>query len=666
MPNVFLVLLLLLIPGAALPQPDLSGTIPIIDETFAGPLDRYDGRSGLWSTSGRSGRLMTNATEAVFLDHGVLGEAADALLPPLHVATEDGLSLRTAKLPEAVLPALREYMTLTGQGDRAADILYGVGRISTVQTWSQTYGYFEIEARVPRGKGRWPAFWLTFAGRGWPPEIDVMEAYGAGLDKPTNKDGTFNTAVFFDALDAEGDPTLETDIVNPHAAPEEGDQPTERQRAGRSIYNFHRVIEAETDFGADIYDDFHVYAALWTPETVIFYFGTTRDTLQEVYRTPTPPDVQAPMYVIANDQFTAGFWQARPEEIDRVVDPENDFRIRRIVVRALEPELSIDLGAGDNPDDPRASRIVDTPGDDLIAPGDGFDLIQLSGGADRLYLVRGRDQKIVSGFGPDDRIDLDGYPFADGADILSRLTQVGADVWLPSGADPVWPHTIVFRDSQVADFSADQFRPRWPVAQDVWATDATRPNQPQTDEDGDGVLTSDRDGAWYSDRDQPVRMVGTPGPDRFMVGNAETMIDEAADGGVDTLITWTSYTLPDSIERGIVRGPGFELRGTDGDDRLETEAAGATLAGGPGDDLYVIAPNASHTAIRIDAGAGHDRVRGLGLGDQLVLHPNLLATRTDWRIREQPGLLRVDFTDEQSLTLEGLSRDTFLALIKTD
>lgn len=448
---------LILCAATAAAEPDLRGTIPILDERFEGPLARYDGRSGLWSTTSRAGRLMTNATEAVFLDHGILGEEADGVLPPLHVVTRDGLSLRSAKLPREVLPALAAYMEATGQGGRAGAVRYGVGQITTAETWSQTYGYFEIEARMPRGKGRWPAFWMTFAGKGWPPEIDVVEAYGAGLDAPTQKDDTFNTGVFFDAYDGDGAPTLATDIVNPFAPEGDGREPKVRQRGERSIYSFNRRIEAKSQFGADIYDDFHVYAVLWTPEIIRYFFGTSRDTLQEVHRVPTPPDVQQPMYIIANDQFTSKFWKPRPDAVDRVLDPENDFRIRRIVVRAFEPELSLDMKRGASPLDDRASTIVDTSGDDLIAPGAGFDLIRLSAGADTLAFVHGRDQKIVSGFGPDDRVELEGYPFIDSADVLSRLTQVGQDVWLPSGADPFWPQTIVFRDNVVGDFRAGQF-----------------------------------------------------------------------------------------------------------------------------------------------------------------------------------------------------------------
>jgi beta-glucanase (GH16 family) len=40
------------------------------------------------------------------------------------------------------------------------------------------YGTAEIRARLPAGRGLWPAFWLLPADRESKPEIDVMEAYG--------------------------------------------------------------------------------------------------------------------------------------------------------------------------------------------------------------------------------------------------------------------------------------------------------------------------------------------------------------------------------------------------------------------------------------------------------------------------------------------------------
>ncbi len=41
--------------------------------------------------------------------------------------------------------------------------------LTTHKSFSFTYGYVEIDARIPSGKGIWPAFWLLPAGGGWPP-----------------------------------------------------------------------------------------------------------------------------------------------------------------------------------------------------------------------------------------------------------------------------------------------------------------------------------------------------------------------------------------------------------------------------------------------------------------------------------------------------------------
>ncbi|ETX27236.1 glycoside hydrolase family 16 protein [Roseivivax isoporae] len=634
--------------------PDLAGTVPILEESFEGPLRRYDGVTGLWSTGGRTGRLMTNASEAVFLDRGILGPEADALLPDFLAVTPEGLSLRSLRLPEAVLPELRAYMARTGQGDRADRIRYGTARITTAETWSQVYGYFEIEARMPRGRGRWPAFWLTLAGPGWPPEIDVVEAYGDGLDLPTPKDGTFNTAVFFDALDAEGEPTHATDIDNPFATTEEGREPKVKMRGSREIRNFHHLVDAAA-LGADIYADFHVYAALWTPEHVIFYFGPDRDNLREIYRTPTPEDVHDPMFVIANDQFTArgGIFRPRPAALDRVLTPENDFLIRRITVRALRPGLTLDMGAGDDPFDARDSVILGTPGDDVIVPGAGFDIVRTGGGADEIRLSRGRAQKILEGFDADDVVELEGYPFADEADALRRLTQVGDDVWLSAGADPDWPHTVVFRDAQVADFHAGQFRVRWSVGPDIWASRADLPSRPTLDEDGDGVLTGTPPAAWLNDKGRPVRMVGTEGPDRFMIAHTASAIETPAGTGLDTVISWIPYTLPEGIRHGVVRGAGAVLQGGPGDDRLEAEGRGVTLAGGPGDDLLVVTDRAETVTIRIGPGDGHDRLRGFRDGVTLAPAP-VLRLEGPPRVEPGPGGALVHLAPDQSLLIEGL------------
>ena len=49
--------------------------------------------------------------------------------------------------------------------------------MSTRGRFAQQYGYFEARIRYDAGNGLWPAFWMNPADGGWPPEIDIMEAY---------------------------------------------------------------------------------------------------------------------------------------------------------------------------------------------------------------------------------------------------------------------------------------------------------------------------------------------------------------------------------------------------------------------------------------------------------------------------------------------------------
>jgi len=66
---------------------------------------------------------------------------------------------------------------------------YTSGRVSTVGKHSWQYGYFEICARLPKGRGSWPAIWMLpdsiGNGRHWPEcgEIDIMEHVGRMEDK---------------------------------------------------------------------------------------------------------------------------------------------------------------------------------------------------------------------------------------------------------------------------------------------------------------------------------------------------------------------------------------------------------------------------------------------------------------------------------------------------
>lgn len=55
---------------------------------------------------------------------------------------------------------------------------YASGIITSYGKFDQAYGYAEMRAKVPKGQGFWPAFWLYTMNPNFSDEIDVMEILG--------------------------------------------------------------------------------------------------------------------------------------------------------------------------------------------------------------------------------------------------------------------------------------------------------------------------------------------------------------------------------------------------------------------------------------------------------------------------------------------------------
>lgn len=69
--------------------------------------------------------------------------------------------------------------------------------VTTDGIYYQTYGYFEVEAKLPHGRGPWPAFWLYNHDVGdLRPEIDIMEAYSGGGPDSGWSDGNLHPTAF--------------------------------------------------------------------------------------------------------------------------------------------------------------------------------------------------------------------------------------------------------------------------------------------------------------------------------------------------------------------------------------------------------------------------------------------------------------------------------------
>ena len=142
-------------------------------------------------------------------------------------------------------------ITATPKAGLPKGMTHQSGLITSQHLLTQRYGYFEMRAQLPLGKGLWPAFWLLPADGSWPPEIDVMEMLG----QPAN---TYYASV--------------------HARP--GGQPVNETTA----------IQAP-----DLTAGFHVFGVSWKPDRIRFYLD---DVL--VHESATPADMNRPMYLLAN------------------------------------------------------------------------------------------------------------------------------------------------------------------------------------------------------------------------------------------------------------------------------------------------------------------------------------------------------------------------------
>lgn len=65
---------------------------------------------------------------------------------------------------------------------------YTSAKLTTKGTFSKTYGRYEMRAKLPTGKGLWPAFWMLpeedrYGGWAASGEIDIMESWGSQPDK---------------------------------------------------------------------------------------------------------------------------------------------------------------------------------------------------------------------------------------------------------------------------------------------------------------------------------------------------------------------------------------------------------------------------------------------------------------------------------------------------
>ncbi|WP_428826558.1 family 16 glycosylhydrolase [Azonexus sp. IMCC34842] len=238
---------------AAVAQVALPNFVPIAYRlVFADDFDDPDlTRINENATGGRPGapawrsryrherRTAINQEKQIYMDPQFAGTLNHPLLVQPFAIRDGILQIRAERAdPVAVAPYI---------WNRA----YTSGCITSELTHWQTYGYFEMRARLPRGKGFWPAFWLLPKRATWPPEVDVFEASG------TRPYGIKHGAV---------------------------EKPRSATTAGGMWID--QII--------DISDGFHIYGMEWTKDNIVFFIDGMKSFEYG------PHGIHEDMYLLAN------------------------------------------------------------------------------------------------------------------------------------------------------------------------------------------------------------------------------------------------------------------------------------------------------------------------------------------------------------------------------
>ncbi len=205
-----------------------------------------DGSKG-WMTSfpysGESARTLPNNKEAEYYSDSTVG------VNPF--AVKSGILTITAQ------PA--------APGSNPYNLPYTSGLITTYKSFSQTYGLFEMRAKLPAGQGLWPAFWLLPASDQYTSELDAFEVLGS------NPWQLFATA--------------------------------------HGYYGNNWGVDSQMRQVANTSRDYHIYGVDWEPQTITFLIDR-----HVIATAPTPSSMNTPMYILIDLAVGgAGSWPGQPD-----------------------------------------------------------------------------------------------------------------------------------------------------------------------------------------------------------------------------------------------------------------------------------------------------------------------------------------------------------------
>lgn len=163
------------------------------------------------------------------------------------------------------------YLVITALADSFRTRPYSSAKLMTKDKASWTYGRMEVRARVPKGRGNWPAIWMLPQENkygGWPKsgEIDIMEH--VGYDQGVMW-GTVHTQAFNHMKDTQKGKSIEI---------------------------------------PDISDAFHVYSIEWRPDRIDWFLDDQKyHSFQNTQVNSDEWPFDHPFYMILNLAIGGGW-----------------------------------------------------------------------------------------------------------------------------------------------------------------------------------------------------------------------------------------------------------------------------------------------------------------------------------------------------------------------
>ncbi len=215
------------------------------DEEF-NSLSLNNGSGGTWSPGFR---YSPNGGT----DGSISSYQVNPLYGPTSAADANPFSISNGVLSIAIKPTPADVSGVIGKP-------YITGQLLTDKSFSQTYGYFEMSAKLSNAPGAVNAFWMLPADGSWPPELDVAEVLGS-------------------------DP--KTLVMTSHSG-------------GGTTPHWAAV--------PDTSQAFHTYAVDWEPDKLTWYFDG-----KQVAQQATPADMNKPMFMMLSTVTgTSSTWAGAP------------------------------------------------------------------------------------------------------------------------------------------------------------------------------------------------------------------------------------------------------------------------------------------------------------------------------------------------------------------